>query len=344
MSEIVEDPGSLTKERLKNELITHNVVLPPGDQRKHVYIELYTQFVMPTARKSRARTRAEFSSDEEEEPSRTRVTRSAKKSYQKKTVVEEDPQNSEKDVSVLSHNLKAQDPQNNAKDLSALSDTALHELLDQQGVFSGPITASTRKVLENKLKDVMNEDSPLKTDFEKNNSSGHSEVSLKETLFDGYSDTDEEEDDAEAKKKNENKQPQMNSIQKTLTVQSRITTTNKEKMREPAESAVKTPVEPSKVLTPFANFSATRRKPLHGQHSSETREAVSETRKTSRYREIARSGFSQPKVQSEAYSRLSPSGVPEKSFRLVCRSVLFCFLLLLALVGIGALIYFYLEI
>uniref|UniRef100_A0A8C4QDT1 LEM-like domain-containing protein n=1 Tax=Eptatretus burgeri TaxID=7764 RepID=A0A8C4QDT1_EPTBU len=78
MSEIVEDPGSLTKERLKNELITHNVVLPPGDQRKHVYIELYTQFVMPTARKSRARTRAEFSSDEEEEPSRTRVTRSAK--------------------------------------------------------------------------------------------------------------------------------------------------------------------------------------------------------------------------------------------------------------------------
>lgn len=43
MPEFLEDPSVLTKEKLKSELVANNVMLPAGEQRKDVYVQLYLQ-------------------------------------------------------------------------------------------------------------------------------------------------------------------------------------------------------------------------------------------------------------------------------------------------------------
>lgn len=55
-----EDPSQFSKERLKSELIAHNVALPPTDSKKQEYLELYLKNVD-------TKNAADFSSDEEEE-------------------------------------------------------------------------------------------------------------------------------------------------------------------------------------------------------------------------------------------------------------------------------------
>lgn len=55
-------PVNLTKEQLKNELISHGVQPPPMNSRKEEFIKLYEQHVAPIVS-----LKGDFSSDEENE-------------------------------------------------------------------------------------------------------------------------------------------------------------------------------------------------------------------------------------------------------------------------------------
>ncbi|XP_066447567.1 thymopoietin isoform X5 [Eleutherodactylus coqui] len=128
MSEYLEDPSVLTKEKLKNELIANNVVLPSGEQRKDVYVQLYRQHLT-----ARNRATPEFSSDEERESTPVRGRgrppgRKATKKTDKPTVEGK-----------------------NDQDITSLSNEALKEELLKYGVKPGPILGSTRKVYEQRL-------------------------------------------------------------------------------------------------------------------------------------------------------------------------------------------------
>ncbi|XP_075200864.1 thymopoietin isoform X3 [Anomaloglossus baeobatrachus] len=128
MSEYLQDPSVLTKEKLKNELIANNVVLPSGEQRKDVYVQLYRVHLS-----SRNRATPEFSSDEERESTPVRGRgrppgRKATKKTDKPTV-----------------------EGNNEQDIPSLSNEALREELIKYGVKAGPILGSTRKVYEQRL-------------------------------------------------------------------------------------------------------------------------------------------------------------------------------------------------
>ena len=73
MPEFLEDPSVLTKEKLKSELVANNVTLPPGEQRKDVYVQLYLQHLTarnrpPLATGANSKAPPDFSSDEEREP------------------------------------------------------------------------------------------------------------------------------------------------------------------------------------------------------------------------------------------------------------------------------------
>ncbi|XP_012690557.2 LEM domain-containing protein 1 isoform X2 [Clupea harengus] len=117
MPVFLEDPSEFSKERLKSELIAHNVALPPGENKKQEYLELYLKNVD-------TKNAADFSSDEEEELP----------------------------VSVDSEQ-RAEEP--DMRDLSRLTDEDLKAYLRQHGFQAGPITATTRYVYEKKLKRLM---------------------------------------------------------------------------------------------------------------------------------------------------------------------------------------------
>lgn len=73
MPEFLEDPSVLTKEKLKSELVANNVMLPAGEQRKDVYVQLYLQHLTarnrpPLAAGANSKGPPDFSSDEEREP------------------------------------------------------------------------------------------------------------------------------------------------------------------------------------------------------------------------------------------------------------------------------------
>ncbi|XP_044136502.1 thymopoietin isoform X2 [Bufo gargarizans] len=127
MSEYLEDPSLLTKEKLKNELIANNIVLPSGEQRKEVYVQLYRKHLS-----SRNRATPEFSSDEEREAtpvrSRGRPPGRATKKTDKPTVEGK-----------------------NESDITSLSNEALRDELLKYGVKPGPILDNTRKVYEQRL-------------------------------------------------------------------------------------------------------------------------------------------------------------------------------------------------
>ncbi|XP_069485528.1 thymopoietin isoform X2 [Ambystoma mexicanum] len=126
MPDFLENPSALTKDKLKSELLAHNVPLPTGEQRKDVYVQLYLQHL--TAR-NRGKSR-DFSSDEEREatPARGRTPRKATKKTEKLK-----PE--ERDVS----------------DVTGLSNEDLKEELIKYGLNPGPIMGSTRKVYEKRL-------------------------------------------------------------------------------------------------------------------------------------------------------------------------------------------------
>lgn len=69
MPEYLDDPSVLTKDKLKSELLAHNVELPSGNPTKDVYVQLYLKNL--TAQNNQhvtATTLDAFSSDEELPP------------------------------------------------------------------------------------------------------------------------------------------------------------------------------------------------------------------------------------------------------------------------------------
>lgn len=69
MPEYLDDPSTLTKDKLKSELLAHNVELPSGNPTKDVYVQLYLKNL--TAQNNKhvtATTLDAFSSDEELPP------------------------------------------------------------------------------------------------------------------------------------------------------------------------------------------------------------------------------------------------------------------------------------
>ncbi|XP_067302595.1 LEM domain-containing protein 1 isoform X3 [Pseudorasbora parva] len=115
MPVFVEDPAQFSKERLKSELIAHNVDLPPPESKKHAYVELYLKHVRTNS--------TDFSSDEEEDH---HLNASAEK-----------------------------DEAADMVDLGSLTDDQLKAKLLQYGVKAGPIIASTRALYEKKLKRLL---------------------------------------------------------------------------------------------------------------------------------------------------------------------------------------------
>uniref|UniRef100_A0A673I2R1 Lamina-associated polypeptide 2, isoforms beta/gamma-like n=1 Tax=Sinocyclocheilus rhinocerous TaxID=307959 RepID=A0A673I2R1_9TELE len=117
MSEFLEDPSVLTKDKLKSALLAHNVALPNGDQKKDVYVQLYLKNLSAQNKKSSGSPDV-FSSDEELPPAPvvSNRSRSGRKATRKTDKVRPE------DV-----------------DVTELSNDALKDLLLKYGLNAGPI-------------------------------------------------------------------------------------------------------------------------------------------------------------------------------------------------------------
>ncbi|XP_051748352.1 thymopoietin a isoform X5 [Ctenopharyngodon idella] len=138
MSEFLEDPSVLTKDKLKSVLLAHNVALPNGDQRKDVYVQLYLKNLTAQNKKSSGSPDV-FSSDEELPPAPvvSNRSRSGRKATRKTDKVRPE------DV-----------------DVTELSNEGLKDLLLKYGLNAGPIVASTRKVYEKRLQKLLDQGPP----------------------------------------------------------------------------------------------------------------------------------------------------------------------------------------
>uniref|UniRef100_A0A3P8TXB0 LEM domain containing 1 n=1 Tax=Amphiprion percula TaxID=161767 RepID=A0A3P8TXB0_AMPPE len=116
----VEDPAHLSKSRLKEDLVAHNVELPPAASKKEIYVELHLKNIDQ-------KNAADFSSDEED-------------LVQHVAEEEEDPEDTE------------------MPDPSSLTDDDLKAMLFKYGVKAGPIVGSTRALYERKLKKLLQSD------------------------------------------------------------------------------------------------------------------------------------------------------------------------------------------
>ncbi|KAG8589348.1 hypothetical protein GDO81_006369 [Engystomops pustulosus] len=119
-----DNPFQYSKDQLKNLLISHNIPLPQGDQRKAVYLQLYRKHILPKDKEA-----ADFSSDDED---------------------------------MLSENdllpVEDQEEKRSVKmDLKSLSDSELKEQLKRHGVNPGPILPTTRAIYEKKLQQLLEE-------------------------------------------------------------------------------------------------------------------------------------------------------------------------------------------
>ncbi|XP_047468829.1 emerin homolog 1-like [Penaeus chinensis] len=111
--------SGLTKEQLRNELITHGIELPSSNARKSEYVELYEKHVAPVQQ-----SKGDFSSDEEDIPNSLPIV---------------DKASSEASFIV------------DGIDVSRLNDDELYNRLQEFGATVGPIVDTTRKVYQKKL-------------------------------------------------------------------------------------------------------------------------------------------------------------------------------------------------
>ncbi|XP_063073623.1 thymopoietin a isoform X2 [Engraulis encrasicolus] len=142
MSEFLEDPSVLTKDKLKSVLLANNVSLPNSEQRKDVYVQLYLKNLTAQNKKKSAPPPEPFSSDDEL-PAPVVSNRSSR-SGRKATKKTDKPRPEEVDV-------------------LELSDEDLREELRKYGLSVGPIVASTRKLYERKLQKLIDEGPPEAT-------------------------------------------------------------------------------------------------------------------------------------------------------------------------------------
>ncbi|XP_017281780.1 thymopoietin a [Kryptolebias marmoratus] len=130
MPEYLEDPAVLTKDKLRAELLAHNVELPSGNPNKDAFVQLYLKNLTVRNKKHHPNLAVDgFSSDEELPP----------------PVVPGRSRSSGKKSSRKSEEL----------DMAALTDEGLRDELLKHGVDVGPIVASTRKLYEKKLQKLL---------------------------------------------------------------------------------------------------------------------------------------------------------------------------------------------
>ncbi|XP_041110127.1 lamina-associated polypeptide 2, isoforms beta/gamma-like isoform X4 [Polyodon spathula] len=171
MSEFLEDPSVLTKDKLKSELLANSVTLPSGEHRKDVYIQLYLQN-LTTRNTAMNRTAPEaFSSDEEQAAP---VASSRNRSGRKATK-------------------KTDKPRPEDLDVTQLTPEELKDELMKYGFQPGPVVSSTRKLYEKKLQKLLDEGPlesqpapPAPAPAADNNQNGN-------TDSDQYSDKEQEE-------------------------------------------------------------------------------------------------------------------------------------------------------
>ncbi|KAI1882213.1 hypothetical protein AGOR_G00248370 [Albula goreensis] len=166
MSEFLEDPSVLTKDKLKSELLANNVPLPSGEHKKDVYVQLYLK-TLTAQNKGKAEVTDTFSSDEDlPPPPVTNKSRSGRKATRKTDKPRPD------DVS------------------AELSDESLKDQLEKYGVNTGPVVASTRKLYEKKLQKLIEQGPPEAPSSDtvqvNSNQNGNADA-------DQYSDKEEEE-------------------------------------------------------------------------------------------------------------------------------------------------------
>ncbi|CAL8385569.1 unnamed protein product [Gadus morhua 'NCC'] len=139
MPHYLEDPSTLTKEKLKNELLINNVELPVSSAPKDVYVQLYLKHL--TVQNTRSggaldggTTLDGFSSDEDLPPPVVVSRSSGRKAIRKTDKVQMED-----------------------LDVAELTAEGLKEELMKYGVDAGPIVASTRRVYEKKLQRLQEE-------------------------------------------------------------------------------------------------------------------------------------------------------------------------------------------
>nr|XP_005995587.2 PREDICTED: thymopoietin [Latimeria chalumnae] len=145
MSEFLTDPSVLTKDKLKSELVANKVQLPPGEQRKDVYVRLYLKHLTAQNKTPGGGNKAPevFSSDEE--PEATPMVTTRNRSGRKATRKSDKPRGGERED----------------LDAAELSNEELREQLIQYGVNAGPVTATTRKLYESKLQRLIEQGPPI---------------------------------------------------------------------------------------------------------------------------------------------------------------------------------------
>ncbi|KAJ8371347.1 hypothetical protein SKAU_G00113750 [Synaphobranchus kaupii] len=131
MPVFVEDPAQFSKQRLKLELVANNVVLPDGESKKQVYLELYLKHVS-------TKGATDFSSDEEDQVQENGA--------EDPSVQEEEEDEAEEEE---------QEQESDEMDITQLTDDELKAQLLQCGVKAGPIVASTRVLYERKLRRLL---------------------------------------------------------------------------------------------------------------------------------------------------------------------------------------------
>lgn len=137
MPEYLDDPSVLTKDKLKSELLAHNVELPSGNPTKDVYVQLYLKNLTAHNQKHVTATALDvFSSDEELPP--PVVSSKSRSSGRKATRKTDKARPDEMDVTML-------------------TDEGLKDELLKLGVDAGPIVASTRKLYEKKLQRLLDD-------------------------------------------------------------------------------------------------------------------------------------------------------------------------------------------
>ncbi|KAK2848587.1 hypothetical protein Q5P01_008421 [Channa striata] len=137
MPEYLDDPSVLTKDKLKSELLAHNVELPSGNPTKDVYVQLYLKNLTARNRQHVADTTVDaFSSDDELPPPvvSSRGRSSGRKATRKTDRIQPDE-----------------------LDVTLLTDQSLRDELLKHGVDVGPVVASTRKVYEKRLQKLLDD-------------------------------------------------------------------------------------------------------------------------------------------------------------------------------------------
>lgn len=119
-------PVNLTKEQLKNELISHGVQPPPMNSRKEEFIKLYEQHVAPIVS-----LKGDFSSDEENELNEAVENQALR------------PENEAAELIC------------NGLNVAELSDEELFAQLQSFGIPVGPIVDTTRLVYQKKLAAIL---------------------------------------------------------------------------------------------------------------------------------------------------------------------------------------------